>query len=86
MAVLTAAQLGKLLREMDIKYSPANALPTDYTKAQFNAACQAIEDWFEGQRTAISTAINVATSPLVLTAAQKRFLVKAYLFQKFERE
>ncbi len=81
MASLTPDQLAQLRR---------NACSTDNTisaatKPVLNAALQSIEDWFEANRASLSTAINAATSPITLTAAQKRTLVMYWLRQKFER-
>jgi hypothetical protein len=82
MALLTSDQLAALRRQC-----ARGEIPVNYTKAQINAALQAIEDTFESAalQNAISNAINTATSPLVLTAAQKRVLVKHWLASRFER-
>jgi len=54
-----------------------------WSKAQINAALQAIEDTFEGPgRTALNNAIETA-APGIFDANQKRALVKAYLLAKF---
>lgn len=58
----------------------------DYTKTQANAALQAIEDWFEANRTALGNAINTATAPYVFTPAMKRRLFAHWCRQKFGRE
>lgn len=81
MPILTAEQLAYLRREMARSQSVV-----DYNKPVINAALQAIEDWFESRRAQISNAIDTATSPVVLTAAQKRLLVIAFLMQKAGRE
>lgn len=57
-----------------------------WNKAQLNAAAQAVEDWFEANRASLNTAINAATTPLVLPAAVKRALLISYLTQKAGRE
>lgn len=59
------------------------AVPVNYTKAQIDAAVQAVEDFFEANRAGMSTAINTATAPLVLTVAQKKELVRQWLIHKF---
>lgn len=79
MAILTAEQLAQIRREC------ANEITVDYTKATINAAVQAVEDWWIANQAALSTAINVATSPVVLSVAQKRAIGKFWLKQKFER-
>ena len=81
MSLLSAIELAAL------RQSCARDQPTvNYTKPQINAALQAVEDTFEGLRPTLNTAINTATAPLVLTAAQKRLLVKFWLQQKAGRE
>ncbi len=57
-----------------------------HDKPMLNAALQAIEDWFEDNRSGIATAINTATSPTVLTGPEKKALVKAFLQFKLDRE
>lgn len=83
MATLNDSQLSEVRRAV------SSERPTvDYTKAQINAAVQAIEDYFETTaRSGLNTAINGATQPLgiTLTNGQKQALVKFYLRQKFER-
>jgi len=84
MAVLTGPQLD------NVRHAFAEELRSDgipWTRAKLNAAIQAIEDVFESGalQTAISNAINTATSPAVLTGAQKRALVKFWLRSRFDR-
>ncbi len=81
MAVLDSAQLASL-RQSLARLETA----IDYDKPTVNAALQAIEDWFEANRSGIATAIDAATSPFVFSAARKRRLVKFYLLQKSGRE
>ena len=57
-----------------------------YSKVQLGAALQAVEDWFEANRATLSAAINAATAPLTLTAAQKKSLLLFYMRQKVRRE
>ncbi len=69
-----------------VRQQAAHDMPAvNYTKPQINAAAQAVEDWFEVNRPALSTAIDLATSPLVLTNAQKKQLVKWWFMLKFNR-
>ena len=56
------------------------------TKPQLNAAVQAIENWFEANRSQLNAATNAATSPLVLSATEKKALLAAYLKLKFGKE
>lgn len=81
MAILTVDQLAQLRRECAQEQATIN-----YEKSQINVAIQAVEDTFEAVRPTLSTNINTATAPLVLTAAQKRLLVKMWLQQKARRE
>jgi hypothetical protein len=57
-----------------------------YTKAQANAAAQAVEDFLTNNAATVSTAINTATSPLVLSAAQKKALFAQVVFAKYLRD
>lgn len=81
MAILTSDELCAIRRHLQT----GNAVAINYTKAQVNAATQAIEDWFEANRASLAAAINAATDPFVFTNAQKLQLVKHWLRQKFER-
>lgn len=70
-----------LLRNALEKASPVEGYSINYLKAGVNAAFQAVEDWFTqgAVQTAVSNAINTATSPLVLTVSQKKIIVKFWL-------
>lgn len=81
MAILTSDQLVALRQA----YSRNNVI-VNIDKPQVNAACQAIEDWFEDNRASLAVVINQATSPVVLTPTEKRFLVAAFLLQKSGRD
>lgn len=81
MAILTSEELQEIRHGCDRD----KQIPVDYTKAVINAAIQAIEDWFETSRTSISQAINTATSPITLTAAQKKEIGKHWLRRKAQR-
>jgi hypothetical protein len=54
-----------------------------WTKPQINAAIQAVEDLISSQSAAISAAINTATSPVVLTAAEKKAVVREWAILRF---
>lgn len=87
MAVLTASQLIEIQRDCERHFNGAQ-IPINYVKSQLKAAAQAIENVFESAafKNAISSAIDTATAPLVLTVAQKKALVKYWLRVKFNIE
>lgn len=80
MAVLTSDQLCDIRRDLAREFAAVG-----YTKAEVNAALQAIEDWFEANRASLGSAINAGTAPFVFTNPQKVALVKYWLRKKFER-
>lgn len=80
MAILSSVDLGAIRRDLEDE-----AIPINYTKGPINAAIQAIEDSFETTcKTALNNAIETA-APGAFTAAQKRAMVKRYLWLKFLR-
>lgn len=82
MAALTPDQLA------DIRQHTVKELAVaTFTKPVINAAIQAIEDVFVSPalQNAINNAINTATSPVVLTAEQKRVLVRWWLASRHLR-
>ena len=81
MAVLTGAELAKARR---LTRQMVGSL--DYDKSTINAALQAIEDWFETNRAGISTDIDTATNPTVLTNTEKKRLGAAWLLYKSATE
>lgn len=81
MAVLSVSEL------QAVRNGCANSgVLVNYTKAQNGAAAQAVEDFLTNNAAAISAAINTATSPLVLTAAQKKEIVAQVIFVKYLRD
>lgn len=66
-------------------YTGENECPV--TKQTLRATIQAIEDVFVSAavQNALNNAINAATSPIVLRAAQKKALVKFWLKNRFDR-
>lgn len=84
MAVLTPEGLAALRRALD---NDGNGGTGGHPKSVWNAAYQAIEDWWELNATkqAISAAIDAATAPVVLTNAEKRKVGKFWLRDKAER-
>lgn len=80
MAVLSEAEL------VSIRQAMAATQAVNYTKPQCNAAAQSVEDILAANASAISTAINAATAPLVMTAAQKKKLGAEVARVKAERD
>ena len=81
MAVLTEGQ------HVRVQQAIAHRLRMDADKPMLKLALQAVEDKFEAEfRSAVNTAINNATSPIVLSAQTKKLLVAYYLFEKFNLE
>lgn len=81
MAVITPPRLTQLRQALAVDFpNPAITKPT------MNAAFQAIEDRFETAafKTALSTAIDTATAPVILPAAVKAKLVKHWLKWRFD--
>lgn len=83
MAILTRDELAELRQLATAQGAVAN-----YTKAQINAAFQALEDLLEEAtiKAAIAARIDTATAPLVLTAQQKKRLFARFIAQKARRE
>jgi len=81
MAALTAAQLAELRRNIQAEWTT----PIDFGKPTANAALQAIEDWYEGQRTVVNGLVNTATAPKVFTGAEKKLIAKHFLAWKFKQ-
>lgn len=81
MAILTDQQLAFLRRRI------APEVPVDFVKDTVNDALQAVENWFTDSavQSALNSAINTATSPVTLTIAQKRAVVKYWLISRFDR-
>lgn len=80
MAAITSDELLALRRR-----AAASSATQTWTKAQVNAALQAIEDLMETTgRTAINNAIEGA-APGVFNGAQKRLLFAAYCEFKFRK-
>jgi hypothetical protein len=85
MATLSATELTGIRQEC------ARTQVVDYPKAVINAAAQAIEDYLENMlqnrpATSLNAAINTATSPVTLSAAQKKKIGAEVLQRKFLRD
>lgn len=83
MAILTPDQLADLRQQFVRAMGPT---PVDFTKATVNEALQAVEDWFEANRAALSAAIDAGSSPYTFTGQQKKALVAFWLLRKAGRE
>lgn len=70
MATLTTAQLGEMRRG-----SETERFPHSHTRAQLNAAFQAVEDRFQVVSASFGTAIETA-APGVFSGSQKTAIVK----------
>ena len=81
MAILTAQQLTELRQS----YQTYNLQPT-CVKTNINAAQQAVEDYFENSVKVPMAAAIEAAVPGVFSTAQKKALVKMWLYQKGARE
>lgn len=81
MAILTPDQL------QELRSSCAEDIQVRYDKALINGVMQVIEDTFDSLavRSALSNAIDTASTPLVFTATEKRMLVKSWLRSRFRR-
>lgn len=82
MAVLDPGSLNKI---RSISVRETKLFDTGVTKTQFNNSIQAIEDIIDAAafRNAVSSNIDTATSPIVLTNVQKKLIVKHYFKEKF---
>lgn len=81
MAILTADQLVQLRHDL-----AASVVIITWNKTQANSAFQAIEDWFENNRTVLALTIDTNTAPFTFTSVQKVRLIAFWLKQKFIRE
>lgn len=81
MAILNSPQLTEIRVEVSAE------IPVNYQKSLANNAIQAIEDWFTSApvQASLSSAIDAATTPTILSNAQKRSFVKFWLKQRFNR-
>lgn len=80
MGVLTTAEL------QSVRNACANSVQVNYTKTIIDAAAQACEDFLTQNAAAVSTAINTATSPVVLSNAQKKKLFAEVVVLKYLRD
>ena len=80
MTTLTATILTNIRRKVAKGRNP------NWSKAQLDAAAQAVEDRLVNSAGVISADIDTATSPLVLPAGVKKALVAYVLENKFLRD
>ncbi len=80
MAILTIEQLTELRQGVERE----NDIAT-WSKADLNAAVQAIEDKWGTIQAELSTAIDVATAALVFSNPMKKKIGKYWLRQRFDR-
>lgn len=81
MATLNSAELAAIRQQCALSFPS----PT-WIKGQLNAGAQAIEDWLVSQQATVSGIIDTATSPLTLTAAQKKKLFAEVVERKYHRD
>jgi len=80
MAAISTKEKSKIRQKM------SSIGTVDYNRPTINAAMQAVEDWFDGERATISAQIDIATSPKVLSNQQKKKLVGFWMLKKYVRE
>ena len=82
MAVLTSDQLATMRRQCALGET------VTWTKSQIDTALQAVEDWYENNKTSLSTAITAATTlkGITFTAAQQQKIGAFWFLQKASRE
>ena len=87
MAVLTSTELVENRKEYLRAHTDADqTFSTNALKPDINDMMQAIEDWLEGNRSVLSTAIDTGTSPFVFSNADKKKAFAAWCKQKFGRD
>lgn len=85
MAILSASQCDELRQGITASTEKAG-VAVNYSKAQMNAAIQAIEDYFENTAKAgFGSSIEAAAAGVFNNAAKKR-IIAHWLRQKFVRE
>ena len=84
MSVLTSAQLKQVRRLVaeQLEYTA----DVNFTRSEFHAAIQALEDWYEGERSALNQLLNAATSPTRMSTQIKAALVLVFIRAKMDRE
>ncbi|MHA2029080.1 MAG: hypothetical protein ACW99Q_06805 [Candidatus Kariarchaeaceae archaeon] len=80
MAILTPTELSEVRQKVELEEADIGTI-----KTEINLAIQAIEDWYEGARPDISTAIDSATT-FNFTNTQKKRIGKYWMRQKWVKE
>jgi len=75
MAVLNATELAELRKLVRINWTT----PVDFNRSVANASFQAMEDWYEGQRSTVSSDIDTASTPKSFSNSEKKLISAAYL-------
>lgn len=84
MAVLNNDQLADARRKAEPDLSALGTIT--HQKTAINAAFQAAENWWEDNKASLNTAVNQATAPITFTNAQKKILLRVWMWFKFFRE
>lgn len=84
MAILNNDQLAEARRKAEPDLSALGTIT--HQKAAVNSALQAVEDWWENNKASLNTAVNQAISPVTFTVAQKKILLRVWMWFKFFRE
>ena len=83
MAVLTTEQFARMRRGLRPPWE--DDMPIDFEKLQNDQANQALEDWYESEKSNVSQLINAATAPYVFTGRAKKVLGQTFLLDKWDR-
>jgi hypothetical protein len=81
MAIVSVSDLASLRQRC-----ASDVASVTWTKAQVNAAIQALEDWFDTTGRQEAAAAIESAAPGVFTNAQKKLIGKYWLTQKSGRE
>lgn len=81
MATLTDAELHDISKEL-ARRSPE----VTWSKADIHAAIQVVEDWYEDDKTTVSSQIDTATSVGLFTNAQKKLIGALFMALKAPKE
>lgn len=89
MSVLTTQELDDIRLELNKHVNVKQAVwPSGTIKACINAALQAIEDWYETNKSEGSSDIDTATFPygVTFTNTEKKWLFRFWMYRKYLRE
>ena len=81
MATLNPEQLAEM--RVDVAHQ-SKGVP--WRKPHINAAFQALEDWFDNERTVLVGVLNRALAPVSTTVDDKRRILTAFIQSKAGRE